>query len=453
MKRRATLYALLFAGAALGVVSSRAQTPPPASPPAAPAAPDITVVLQGNQVARRRLAFPALKGLDTLPAAAHSAAQELEQTLRDDLADSGVLDLQGPADFTVLTLSGDPAADRLQYQSLGNELLLLGEVRMEADRLLLEARLVDLKSGQEILAKRYRAALDLTRQVAHKLSDEIVLYLSGKPGIAQTAISFSSDRDSAKEIYLMDADGHNQRRITGHRSISMSPAWAPGNGAIAYVSFFEGPPGMFLVDLANGAKRRLLADGPLNTSPSFSPDGRRVAFSRSVSGNIEIFLCNLDGSGLRRLTTSAGIDTNPAWSPKGGEIAFTSSRAGNPHVYLMGADGSNVRRITFEGDYNDGAAWSPDLTQIAYARRRGNLFDIAVTNLVDLASRQITGGGGSKETPTYSPDGRKIAFAWDQRGSRHIWVSDVAGGNPRQLTTEGDNFGPEWSGYPQAAGQ
>ena len=112
-----------------------------------------------------------------------------------------------------------------------------------------------------------------------------------------------------------------------------------------------------------------------------------------------------------------------------------------------------MRRITFEGDYNDGAAWSPDLTQIAYARRRGNLFDIAVTNLVDLASRQITGGGGSKETPTYSPDGRKLAFAWDQRGSRQIWVSDVAGGSPRQLTTQGNNFGPEWSGYPQPAGQ
>ena len=93
---------------------------------------------------------------------------------------------------------------------------------------MLEGRLVDLKSGQAIVGKRYRSQFNLARRVGHTFADEIVLFFTGRRGVALTTIAFYSDRDGgAKEIFLMDADGANQRRITGHKSISMSPAWRP----------------------------------------------------------------------------------------------------------------------------------------------------------------------------------------------------------------------------------
>jgi TolB protein len=458
MTRRPTLQNLLTAGmlALLSAGAASAQAPPatpPAPPPAAaPAAPaprqDLTLILNGAQRPLLKLAFPALSGIATLSAPAASAAREIEQTLRDDLEASRLFAIQGPAELGVLTLTGDAAKDAEQYLSLGNEVLLAGEVKEEDGKVALEGRILDLKSGQSILGKRYRGDATVARRIAHTFADEIVLYFTGKRGIALTSIAFYSDRDGAKEIYLMDADGRNQRRITAHKSISMSPVWSPRGDQIAYVSFFDGPPSIYLVDVATGTKRPVVADGPLNISPCFSPDGKQIVFARSLSGNTEIFAANVDGKNLRQLTHSPGIDTNPAWSPNGREIAFTSSRSGDPHIYVMDAEGTNVRRVTFEGEYNDGAAWRPDGTAIVYATRHGNAFELAVTDVVTLQSREITSGPGSKEAPSFSPDGRRIVYESSAGGSRQIWSVGSDGTGAKQLTTGSNNSGPDWSGYP-----
>ena len=429
---------------------SAAPTPsdaPPAANAPASAPQDLTLVLSGNQRPLLKLAFPSLTGAG-LSAGAAAAAREVEQTLRDDLEASRIFSIQGPAELAALTLTGDQAKDFEQYVSLGNEVLLSGEIKEDEGKIALEGRIMDLKSGQSILGKRYRGDGTVARRIAHTFADEIVLYFTGKRGVALTNIAFYSDRDGAKEIYLMDSDGHNQRRITGHKSISMSPAWSANAEQIAYVSFFDGPPSIYLVDIATGAKRPVIADGPLNISPSFSPDGKQIAFTRSLSGNTEIFVCDVDGKNLRQLTHSPGIDTNPAWSPSGREIAFTSSRSGNPHIYIMDAEGTNVRRVTFEGEYNDGATWRPDGTAIAYATRHGNSFDLALTDVVNLQTRELTSGPGSKEKPSFSPDGRRIAYESSAGGSRQIWVIGADGTGAHPITEGGNNMGPNWSSYP-----
>ena len=429
--------------------------PPPAATMEAPAAPapasdSVTLVLQAGDRPLLRLAFPAVAGAQLADSSAAAAARELEATLRDDLAGAGVFAVQGPAELAVLTLSGDPERDFEQYRSLGNEVVLLADFKLEGDRLALEGRLYDLPSRQAILGKRYRGTYDLARRMAHTFADEIVLHFTGRRGVALTSISFYSDRDGDKEVYLMDYDGRNQRRVTAHKSISMSPAWSPRGESVAYVSYFGGSgPAIYLADLASGRKSPVITSGSLNTSPTFSPDGQRIAFARSLGSNVEIFVCERDGSGLRQLTYSSAIDTNPAWSPSGREIAFTSSRGtGRPQIYVMDADGANLRRITFTGDYNDGAAWSPDGTRIAYAsRQESGGFGIAISNLVDLAAKLVLSGGGSHEHPSFSPDGRRIAFASTRGGRTQVHVMRDDGSAVRPLTSDGNNYSPDWSGY------
>jgi TolB protein len=407
------------------------------------------VELRPGQQAQLHLAVPAFKVRGVLSPAGQKAAKTLEDALRADLDRTGIFVLQGPTELAPLHLTGEQAKDFEQYRSLGNEVLLLGEVYEEGGRLALEGRVFDLKSGQSILGKRYRGGFDLARRMAHSFADEVVLYFTGRRGIALTSLAFYSDRSGNKEIYLMDYDGFDQRPITAHKSISMSPAWSPTGDAIAYISFFDGNPGIYMVDLASGMKKPMVADGGLNISPSFSPDGKRVAFARSLEGNTEIFVANRDGSNMKRLTFSPGIDTNPAWSPTGAFIAFTSSRAGTPNIYVMDAEGTNLRRVSFGGSYNDGAAWSPDGKQLAYASRlRGHEFDIVVTDLALLDSRPLTTGPGTHEAPTWSPDGRFIAYQSAVGGHTQIKVMRADGSNPQLLTAEGNNFAPDWSHYP-----
>lgn len=395
-----------------------------------------------------RLAFPEIEGVGRFGGPLGQAARELDATVRNDLELTRIFRIHGPWAFGALDLTGDRAHDFEQYRSLGDEIVILGEVRPEANRLVFEGRVYDLASGQAILAKRYRGPASAARRMAHTFADEVVEFLAGRRGIALSRIAFTSDRTGAKEVWMMDYDGANQRQITAHRSVSMSPSWAPSSAWLAYTSFVGGPPGIYRADLATGRKAPLVTDGEQNSSADVSPDGRRIAFSRAVGANMEIFVADLDGGNLRRLTHSNAIDANPAWSPTGAEIAFTSNRAGNPHVYVMDAEGANVRRISNAGTYNDGAAWSPEGDRVAYASRRRGQFDVVVSDLVSLATQVLTSGAGSHEEPTFSPDGRRIAFASTRSGSKQIWLMDADGGNPQALTGQGQNGSPAWSPYP-----
>src|SRR3954447_9190026 len=433
------LACLLLAGLAL-----LAQQPLAAqAPPAAPQQPgQVTLEInRGLQARKIKIAFPAFRGQTGGP------GQELEQTVRHDLDLSGYFEIQGPDALSGRALSGDGQKDLAAYRSTGNEVLLLGDMRMEGDKLVFEGRVLDLGSGQAVLAKRYSGPSTVSRRMAHTFADEVIRFLVGKPGIALSQIAFTSDRagGGSKEIWVMDYDGAGQRKITSHHSTSMSPAWSPNGESLAYTSFFNGPPGIYVAEVGSGRKRPAVTSGSFNISPSFSPDGRRLAFARSVEGNVEIFTADLDGGNLRRLTNSSGIDTNPAWSPKGGQIAFTSSRAGNPEIYVMDSEGADQRRISFEGTYNDGAAWSPEGDLLAYTSRRDGQFQIAVTNVVTLETRVITSGPGESQSPTVSPDGRKIAFTSRRDGKNQIYVVDLDGGNVRPLTTEGSNDLADWS--------
>lgn len=408
------------------------------------------VVTDENARSQVRLAFPQADIDGGLSGVFLDAAREVEQTLRDDLQNDALFNTQGPTELSVLTLTGQRDHDFEQYESLGNDVILEVSIKQEDDRIVLDGWAYDLPSRQSILGKRFRGTVQQARLVAHYLSEALHFQFLGRPGIFLTSLAFHSQRDGFQEIYLMDYDGRNQRKISAHKSISGYSDWSNTGDAIAYISYYSGAPAIYYVDLESSRKVPVYRDGTLNLSPTFSPDGRRVAFAHSRSSNVDIYICPRDAcTDPQRITNSAGIDTNPSWSPDGKQLAFTSSRSGRPNVYVMDLDGTNVRRISFEGDYNDGATWNPNAPEIAYASRKNNRFRIAVTNLVDLSTRIVAEGPESYEEPTFSPDGQRIAFTSRRGKESQIFVMNADGSNWRQLTHEGTNSAPDWSGFPK----
>ncbi len=436
--------------ASLGIGAQEPAAPRPEAQPGATQPGEATVYLEGGTRTQVRLAFPAAEHDDALRGDAAQGAREVEQTLRDDLEQDPIFNVQGPAELAVVTLSGDRDRDFEQYRSLGNEVVLSVSLKQEGDRLVLDGWAFDLPSKQSILGKRFRGTPAQARRIAHYMADALHYQFSGRRGLSLTSIAFHSNRSGHQELYLMDYDGHNQRRISGHESTSGYCDWSPTGDAVAYMSYFSGTPSIYYVELATGNKVPVYRQGPLNLSPSFSPDGRRIAFAHSRGSNTDVYVCDRDCRDPVRLTRSAAIDTNPSWSPDGRQLAFTSSRSGRPQIYVMDTGGENLRRVSFDGEYNDGAAWRPDGSHLAYASRRGrNRFDIAVTSLVDLATRVLTSGPDSYEEPTFSPDGRHIAFTVKRGSESQIFAMGADGGDWRQLTHEGNNAGPDWSSYPK----
>ncbi|HYL04904.1 MAG TPA: hypothetical protein VE075_02630, partial [Thermoanaerobaculia bacterium] len=237
---RRLLLAAALAGAALGApslvhsgqsgqASPRGQVPAgqaPAAPGAAaqqaPAAPSpaaepqpppqsVTIESHRGQRPKIKLAFPAFRPAN-LAGDMTAASGELEATVRADLDFSGYFEIRGAEAFVQAKLSGDVEHDLPAYRGSGAEVVLLGDTHSEEDKLVFEGRLFDVGSGKAILAKRYRGKTTVTRRMAHTFADEVVRYLTGSPGIAMSAIAFTSDRtgEGRKEIFIMDYDGKNQ---------------------------------------------------------------------------------------------------------------------------------------------------------------------------------------------------------------------------------------------------
>jgi TolB protein len=343
------------------------------------------------------------------------------------------------------------------WQGIGARILVVTRASIAAEELTVEVRVYFVDSGQTMLARRYSGRADNPRIFAHQASDDIMTLTQYK-GVARTRIAFTSDRDSpperqSKELYIVDYDGFNPRRVTVNGSVNILPAWSPDGTSLAYVSYRRVTPLVFIAHIFEGRSDPNVTGESGDSqafAPAFSPDGRRIAFASNRSGNMDVWVANIDGSAAQRVTTTRAADTAPCWSPTGQEIAFTSSRTGTPQLYIMSSDGLNVRRLTMVGNYNDACAWNParQFSEIAYtARLEAGGFDIAVVDLATQQVRQITRGRatGSCEYPSWAPNGRHLVFSCEQRGIWAITVADREGRSLKRLATgPGNNVQPDW---------
>ena len=419
------------------------QPVPTVAPPAQPT--DISLVL--SQEGSRRIAL-------AVPRAAAPASEVVQRDLVDPFhaalaGDLGVSPWFVLADPALHPTGFRPPATREEgdaWVASGAQFLLDTQIQSEGTTPIVNAQLVDLRTLKPILTRKYSAAGVPMRRVAHVIANDVVRQFTGRPGPFLTRIVFCSDRDGGrgKELYVMDYDGENERRITFHRSLSIAPDWSYDAEKIVYQSFVSTPPSLSWFSLGAGARNRIPVTTDLNSAPSFSPDGKSVAYAGSVKGNPEIFVVGLDGSNPRRLTNSTAIDSSPRFAPNGREIAFTSNRQGTPQIYLMDLEGANVRKLTLTGNWSDEAAFSPDGGRLAYACRNEGDFQICVLDLLSGRTVQISSGPGANENPSWSPDGSRIAWELQRGSSTQIVSAGVDGSGFKVLTSSGNNGYPVW---------
>jgi Tol biopolymer transport system component len=108
-----------------------------------------------------------------------------------------------------------------------------------------------------------------------------------------------------------------------------------------------GNPELYVMNADGSDLRRLTDSTGANTNADWSPKGDRIAFESTRDGNSEIYVMNADGSDPVRLTTFDRVDTKPTWSPTGDRIAFHRQVDKHLQVYTMNVDGTGDMPITF----------------------------------------------------------------------------------------------------------
>jgi Tol biopolymer transport system component len=132
-----------------------------------------------------------------------------------------------------------------------------------------------------------------------------------------TRIAFFSDRGGPGEIWVMAVDGSSVRRLTEGPSLNASPSWSPDSARIAFHSERDFPGGYesaIYVMNADGTDQRRLIDGK-GLSPAWSSNGRWIAYVSDRDGPWNLYAVRPDGSQLTRLTDDGNTEVEPQWRP------------------------------------------------------------------------------------------------------------------------------------------
>ncbi|MGH9406115.1 MAG: translocation protein TolB [Terriglobia bacterium] len=409
----------------------------------------------GNRIMRLAVAhFPVQssdRGLTRLTG-------EFNEVLWNDLDNSGLFQM---ISRSLYPLSPPAQPGAVVYSSWSNppvsaQYLVFGNTSIAAGNLVVASFLYDVKnpSSAQIIGKRFVGTLNeiSTRAIAHTFANEIIQALGGGVrGINLTRIAFISSRTGHEEVWVADYDGFNQHPITSYRSFCITPRWSPDDKELAFTNYASGDSEISIYSFLTHRLLYFPRYHGLNTTPAWSPDGKRLAFCSSMGGTQEIYTCDAGGSHLERLTFSPGHNVSniaPVWNPKTGrEIAFVSDRSGTPQIYMMNADGTNLRRLLTKGGDADAPAWSPNGLYIAFSWavvETGN-FDIYLMNIGSGQITQLTHNARSNDRPWWAPDGNHIVFQSDRSGKKEIWIMLADGTHQKRITTQGENWDPNWS--------
>ena len=289
------------------------------------------------------------------------------------------------------------------------------------------------------------------RTIVHKFVDDVLFQFAGIRGLAESRVAFIGRTRRGYDLYVMDFDGDNMRRMTYDHVLAFNPTWSRDKAHIVYVTYLHGQPQIINYDLTTGHRKMLFAFPGLNITPQFSFDGHKLAVALSKgrsSQHTQIYVYDEARHSLDRVTYSHSNNLSPTWDPGGNSIAFVSDRDGHPQLFVMDSDGSNVRRLTFDGDYNVAPIWSPRGDWIAYVcMNEVRRPKICLTSPDGSSHIQITHGTGRDDSPSWSPDGRFLIYTRQIRGHSSlvkVWM-DGHGRGPlgkfsRSVLT------PAWSG-------
>jgi Tol biopolymer transport system component len=255
-------------------------------------------------------------------------------------------------------------------------------------------------------------------------------------------IAFASDEGSFEsDIYSILPSGAGLINLTHNSFNEFAPAWSADGKRITYVRPVGQRYQVFMMNADGTNQRRVSFDGTTDSSPGFSPNGGRIVYSRAprTGGRSSIVTVRKDGTDLRIVV--AGFGQDPQYSPGGHWVVFSGSGS----IWRVHPNGTVLQRLTDPPPdrFDIQPDWKPDGEQIAFRRcaPSGMLVcsgDLYVMNRDGSGVKVIPGDEGDeqRDRPAFSPDGHRIAttgaagpecsdiFTISRIGTNFRWVTD-----------------------------
>jgi TolB protein len=263
------------------------------------------------------------------------------------------------------------------------------------------------------------------------------------------------------EIWVMDADGGNQRQLSHNRRTDFDPAWSNDGAQLAYTSCTGQDCDIWVMDEDGTGEHDVSNDkGGPDIQPAWSPDGALIAFVKQRATGSAIWVMRKDGNHQVKLTDATSTNVHPTWSIDGASIVFASDRDGNMELYRIAPDGTNPARITSTPELQeDNPNVSPDQRFVLFDACEGPSFpcpgsanyDLYVMRADGSAPRRLTTDPAIDWNAAWSPDQTLIVFRSDRSpDGTELYTMNPDGSNVTQLTVGPYQGGvdPDWQSIP-----
>ncbi len=238
---------------------------------------------------------------------------------------------------------------------------------------------------------------------------------------------------SVPNLWVMGADGRNQRRLTTRGARAL---WWSLDGSILIASWRTGRERWWRVDADTGLEQQaweFLPPQAENVIPS--PDGRRLAFAIRAGRFRDLWVMASDGTERRGVSRNLWVRSY-VWAPDGRKLLFTVGRVVTLAIWQYDIETRILGQVY--GGFAGSPAVSPDGARAAFTiPLGGGKHDIVILNLRTSTRQSLKVVEADGGLLAWSPDGRVIAFTARKPSGSAVMIVPASGGKPRRIT-------PDW---------
>lgn len=309
----------------------------------------------------------------------------------------------------------------------------------------------------------------IDRRAIHLLADAIQKDLFGTQGVASQRILFSqrvkntgtSGPEWLSDIWMVDWDGANARRLTMAKGYCISPGFLPESISHTKDEFYyvasDGGQTKIYRSSAQEKNSPMIKLRGSQLLPAISKNGSQIAFISDAAGRPDLFVQNLDPKGKQtgraRQLFSAPFATqaSPTYHPDGSKLAFVSDKDGTPRIYTLEiSDPRSTKKIipkliTKKNRENTSPAWSPDGSKIAYSARTEGVRQIWIYDFAEGREWQLTFGPENKENPSWAANSFHLVYNTETEDVSELFIINLQAQEPVQISAGlGQKRFPSW---------
>ena len=283
------------------------------------------------------------------------------------------------------------------------------------------------------------------------LSFSILLIIFGCSSYTETdKIIFISDKDGNPEIYSMEKNGSDPKRLTNSSRSENNPKLSLNGKYLSFLVDKNSIKELYILEMEENGKQVQISEKGLNVEDFFwSPDSQKITYKAKDGDQVhDIYLYDVVKDITNKVTNNISIEKLGNWSPDGEWIVYSVIKGDEDKVGIFKKNPSGVDEVRLTENFEDhNPLWSPDGKRIAFLSTRGSDdIDIYTLDIENNEEKNITASQGNDFHFSWDPDGKRIVFVSEREDNPEIFVIDVTLKQDPIRLTDNDSleYSPIW---------